>query len=263
MLALAATVLALRFTQHGWSRTNTLILSLFSFALLWELAATGNDLPTWGLLVLCAALVLEQPRISKGLLVALTALLGCLATARMAFFYVPLLIGFSLLPVKPRRAVVVAVGGTAIALLLHAVFWRMNPPRYPPLHLMGQARWLLSGSSLIVALGFLGVVAAWMLRRWRAWPPPLHLAWGPGAPMLVLAAADLLQRGSLPRWKGATYLVTSLPAVAYALLGRVRRGHPRAARAGATPAGQLPSPTGRDAPRAGSGQVASALAAGR
>ncbi|WP_437956450.1 hypothetical protein WME76_34295 [Sorangium sp. So ce119] len=249
-LALAATVLALRFTQHGWSQINTFVLALFSCVLLWELAAIGNDLPAWGLLVLCAALVLEQPRVSKGLLVALTALLGCLATARIAFSHVPLLIGLSLLPVKPRRALVVAVGGTAIALLLHAVFWGMNPRWYPPLHLMGQARWLLSGPSLFIALGFLGAVAAWMLRRWRAWPPPLHLAWGLGAPMLVLAAADLLQRGSLPRWKGATYLVTSLPVVAYALLGRIRRDHPRAATAGATPAGQIPSPTGRDAPRA-------------
>ncbi|WP_437286439.1 hypothetical protein [Sorangium sp. So ce406] len=115
--------------------------------LLRELAAIGNDLRAWGLLVLCAALVLEQPRVSKGLLVALTALLECLATARIAFSYVPLLIGFSVLLVKPRRALVVAVGGTAMASLLHAVFWGMNPPWYPPLHLMGQARWLLSGSS--------------------------------------------------------------------------------------------------------------------
>lgn len=262
-LALAATVLALRFTQHGWSQTNTFVLALFSCVLLWELAAIGSDLPAWGLLVLCAALVLEQPRVSPGLLVVLTALLGCLATARIAFSYLPLLIGFCLLPVKPRRALVVAVGGSATAALLHAVFWRINPLFYPPLHLMGQARGLLPGSSLVVALGFLGAVAARMLHRWRAWPPSLHLAWGLAAPMLVLAVADLLQRGSLSRWKGASYLVTSLPAVAYALLARSRRDDPRAATAGATPAGPVPPPSCRDARRAGSGQVDPASVAGQ
>ncbi|WP_437777613.1 hypothetical protein [Sorangium sp. So ce1097] len=262
-LALSATILALRSTQHGWSRTSTFVLALSSCALLWELAAIGSDLPAWGLLVLCAALVLERPRVSPVLLAALTALLGCLATARIAFSYLPLLVGFSLLAVRPRRALVVAVGGSATALLLHAAFWRHDPLFYPPLHLMGQARGLLSGPWWVVALVFLGVVAARMLYRWRSWPPSLHLAWGLAAPMLVLAAADLSQRGSLARWKGASYLMTSLPAVAYALLACVRRDDPRAAIAGAAPGGPVPPPTGRDAPRAGHGQVALVPAAGR
>lgn len=262
-LALLAAVLALRSTQHGWVRTNTFVLALSSCALLWELAAIGSDLPAWGLLVLCAALVLERPRVSPGLLAALTALLGCLATARIAFSYLPLLVGFCLLAVRPRRALIVAVGGSVTALLLHAAFWQLNPLSYPPLHLMGQARGLLSGPWLVVAMLFLGAVAARMLHRWRSWPPSLHLAWGLAAPMLVLAAADLSQRGSLARWKGASYLVTSLPAVAYALLARVRRDDPWAATAGAAPGGPVPPPTGRDAPRAGCGQVAAAPAAGR
>ncbi|WP_437925896.1 hypothetical protein WMF37_43690 [Sorangium sp. So ce291] len=243
-LALAATVLALRFTRHSWSLTNTFVLALFSCVLLWELVAVGSDLPAWGLLALCAALLLEQPCARRWLLVAFTVLLGCLATARVSFSYLPLLVGFCLLSIRPRRAVGVAIGGSATALLLHAVFWQLNPAFYPPLHLVGRAQGLLSGASLYIALGFLGVVAAWMLRRWRSWPPPLHLAWGLGAPMLVMAVAELGEHGDLARWKGATYLVTSLPAVAYALLACTRRDDPQPATAGAAPAGAVAPPVG-------------------
>lgn len=264
-LALSTTVLALRFTRHSWSHTNAFALAVFSCVLLWELAAVGSDLPAWGLLVLCAVLVLERPRLPRAGLVALSALLGCLATARISFSYLPLLVGFSLLSVQPRRALTVAVGGSAAALLLHAVFWQLNPLFYPPLHLVSRAQGLLSGASLYMALGFLGVVAAWMLHRWRSWPPPVHLAWGLGAPMLVMAVAELGEHGSLARWKGATYLVTSLPAAAYALLARIRRDDlwPAPATAGAAPEGPVAPPGRRDARRAGPAEVPHAPAAGQ
>lgn len=218
--ALAVAILAatLRATRHGWVQVNAVVVSLFSCLLLWELAAVGNDLPAWGMLFLATLLALSQPRLSNGAMLGLAALLGALCTARIAFFYVPVLVGFSLLAVWPRRALWVAGVGTVVMGGLHAAFYVLNPAFYPPLHLLTRAQGMLHGPALYAALMLLGVVGIQQLYHWRWWPPVVHAAWGLGTPLFILALAELAQHGDLGRWEGATFWIPALPVVIYALL---------------------------------------------
>lgn len=217
-LALAFTVLSLRITNHPWLQTNRVTLALFSCLLLWELTVTGNDLPAFGLLFLSTVLLLTRQRIGRAELIALTILLGSLATARIAFFYLPLLVGCSLVAVWPKRAITVGLGGTLLMAALHGGFYLLSPDFYPPLHLLGRAQSLLTGEALYAALTFLTIVGIQSLYHWRWWTAPRHAAWGLGAPLLVLSLADLTQNAAFARWEGATYLIPALPLVIYTLL---------------------------------------------
>lgn len=230
MLPLAVALAALLLRQGGqsWYAVSAWLGGIFACLLLWELAAVGNDLPLWGLLLVCAVVLLGRPRLPYWGLPALVLLVGMLATARVAFFYLPVLVGFSLFAVWPRRAVAVALGGSAVMAALHGAFWWWGGGAvYPPLHLVGRAEGLLAGPTLYGAGLFLLLVGIAMLYHWRWWAPPVQVACGLGAPLLVLALAELNQHGQFAAWEGATFLVPALPVVLYALCARLtadRRG---------------------------------------
>lgn len=217
-LALAFAIGALRKAGHGWGLISAFTLLYLSSLGVWELAIVGNDLPSWGLMVLGTIALLGMPRLPNKAVYGLALLVGTLATARAPFFYVPLLIGFSLFAVWPKRGLTVAGVGMLTLAAWHGAFYLINAGHYQPLHLVGRGEALLSGANLIAALGVLGVTGLSMLYHWRWWPPQTQVALGLGVPFAVLSAAELALVGSFAKWEGATFLLPALPIALFAVL---------------------------------------------
>jgi hypothetical protein len=216
--ALCFAIWALRRVKISWPILNLLTLGWASSLAVWELAAVGNDLPSFGLVLLGVLALLAQPRLSFNALLLLAVVVGCLATARISFFYLPLLLGFALLAVWPKRALWVALLGFATMALWHGSFFILNPQAYPPLHLLVRGETLISGAAWAGVFGVLGVTGVAMLYHWRWWNPYVHTALGLGVPLGVLATAELASHGSLAAWEGATWLTPALPVACMAVL---------------------------------------------
>jgi hypothetical protein len=217
-LALVLTILVLRSASLSWTEINQFTFALFGCLLCWEAAAIGSDLPTWGLAVLGSLVLLNRPRLSPAAATTLAVGIGCLATARIPFLYLPALAGAGLAAANPRRAALVAVLGTAIALLLHWMFFRLNPESYTPLHLLNLANLILSGPWRYAAILCTVMVVALLASRVLRWSPITLAAWGLGAPMALLAAANLRQVDRLAQWNAVEYLLPALPLILFALL---------------------------------------------
>ena len=218
-LALAFAVWALRRAHFSWLTINTFSIILASCLGVWELAAVGNDLVPFGLLLLGVVVLLGQARLNPWALLGLALWVGALATARIAFFYLPILIGFALLAAWPKRGLYIAIVGSSLMFALHSGFWWLNPNGYPPLHLLGRAESILQDSTLLGALGILGVTGIAMLYHWRWWNPLTHTALGLGVPLAVIATAELASgSGQLALWEGATFLIPALPLALMATL---------------------------------------------
>ena len=204
-LALAFTLFTLRSTNHPWLQINRFTICLFLGLLMWPTAG-GQDLPALGLLLLSLTVLFTRQRIQWPELAALILLLATASTARAIFIYLPLLMGFSLVAVWPKRGLAVALAGLAFMFALH-----------PTLPILPATADLLNPTTL-AALTFLLIVTIQSIYHWRWWPAPQHAAWGLGAPALVIALSNLAETASFPHWYGAIYLAPALPLVTYTLL---------------------------------------------
>ena len=209
--ALGFALFALRRAKMSWAMLNLITLAWASSLAVWELSTVANDLPMFGLVLLGVVAMLAQPRIPLPTLLFLAVVVGCLATTRISFFYLPFLVGFSLFAVWPRRALWVAIVGGLTMLAWHSGFYWLNPQGYPPFHLLGRGENLLGGPALIGVLGVLGVTGIAMLYHWRWWNPYVHVALGLGVPLGVLSFAELANVGNFRNWEGATWLIPALP----------------------------------------------------
>lgn len=217
---LALAFWCLRSCGTDWPTLNRFAVLLASSLLVWELAAVGSDYLPFVMLVLVATLLLKQPNLHRFGLIGIIFLTGLLATFRIVFIFLPLLVGFSLLALFPRRALAVALGGLTLALTVQVVFLLLNPSSYPPLSLLLQkANAIFSFEGLTMAIAVCVATAMVMLVNWRTWRPITHLAVGLAVPWALVAAADLVRvHGSLPDWGGASFLAIPLPFVVLALI---------------------------------------------
>lgn len=203
-LMLAFTVFVMRATSHPWPQINKFALSLFTCILMWPDGAA--DLPALGLLILSLTLILTRQRLSYPELAAAILLLAAASTARSIFIYLPLLMGFALFAVWPKRAATVALAGTAFTFLLN-----------PTLPIIPFTECLAS-PSLLAAAVFLAIVIIQSLYHWRWWPAPQHASWGLGAPLMVIALSNLSETPTISAWYAAIYLAPALPVLTYTLL---------------------------------------------
>ena len=204
-LTLAFTVWVMRTTNHPWLQINRFALALFTCVLMWPNAAA--DLPAIGLLILSLTLLLTRQRILWPELAACILLLAAAATSRAILIYLPLLMGFSLFAVWPKRGLTVALAGTAFSLLLNPtlpIIPSFDPMTFDPL--------ILAPAILLT------IVIIQSIYHWRWWPAPQHAAWGLGAPLMVIALSNLSETTSFALWYGAIYLTPALPVVTYTLL---------------------------------------------
>lgn len=202
-LSLAFTVWAMRITNHPWLQINRFALCLFTGLLMWPDSAA--DLPALGLLILSLTLLLTRQRISGPELAACVLLIATAATARSIFIYLPLLFGFSLVAVWPRRALQVTFGSLALLALFNPTL-----PTFPPID--------FTSPTTIAATTLLLIVLIQSVYHWRWWPAHQHAAWGLGAPLFIVALSNLSETASLAHWYGAIYLAPALPVITYTLL---------------------------------------------
>lgn len=213
--AVGATLLALR-RWCGWRVASVTAIVLATSVPFWEGVAQGTDhlAMACGLAVLAVAVA----RVGRTTwwLPGLTVLAAVVATWRAAYLHVPVLLAVALWPRSRRDAVVVAVAGTALAVVLHAVLlsWTDGWDAYDPVQqlVVKSDEDLGAAGRAVVALAALAGAAVVVaeLRRRRPDPAVLLLA-GVGAPLAGIAVGGLLEAGeSAAAWSEATYLLPTL-----------------------------------------------------
>jgi hypothetical protein len=217
---LALVLWCLRSLGHDWLTLNQFILLLGSSLCIWELAFTGSDYLPFILLTLVVTQLLQKSDLRTLEVAGLVLLVGLLATFRIVFFYLPLLVGFSLCNVRPRRAAAIAFGSLFLCLAFQVGFFLLNRTSYSPLELFqGKTEATFSRETFGVAIAICAVTGIAMLINWRSWRPITHLSLGLAVPWAIVAAADLARvHMSLPDWGGASYLALPLPFIVLALI---------------------------------------------
>lgn len=169
--------------------------------------SNGRLEPIWGLILLAAAVHLNQPRLPGVLLAVWAVCLGVLVEAEPFLFFILLISAGSLLATWPLRARNLLMGG-AISL---CVAWLSLASLPSPVAFAFQAWWQQAAIIDVVVAGFfLGMVAIQMIYHWRWWPAPVQLAIGLGAPLLLLAFVA-----------GPIAFLPALPLALYTLLQRL------------------------------------------
>ena len=209
---------SLQRSTGSWTSPNALLLLLSSSLCLWEGLVTGSDYLMIG--SMCAGLVLVLwSAQSRRLVLILAALLGLVATSRVVFLYLPAAAAVALWPRSKENARLVAIVGTAIAVVTHGLFLLWQPESFSPLHVIGMGgdyttpwiRWF----GVIACLG----VAVWILRHLRTgasdpaacverlWPTLL-------VPMAIIALGGLeLVDWSVRQWWTSRSLMIAAPVV--------------------------------------------------
>ena len=217
---LALALWCLRSLGHDWLTLNQFTLLLASSLCIWELAFTGSDYLPFVLLTLVVTQLLQKSDLRTLEVAGLILLAGLLATFRIVFFYLPLLVGFALSNIRPRRAVAIAFGSLSLCLAFQVGFFLLNRTSYAPLELLqSKTEATFSPATLGIAMAICAVTGIAMLVNWRSWRPITHLSLGLAVPWAIIAAADLARvNSSLPDWGGASYLALPLPFVVLALI---------------------------------------------
>lgn len=225
--ALALCAWAARGAGVAWGRINLAFGLLFSSLATWEMTVTGIDHLPIALLFLAIALrALKSSNPWEWLVLGL--LVGSLASARVVFFYWPLLLGFALLPLRGWRVACMVGGvGFAAVLLWHGWGFATSPDGYHPWHVVQKTdNYGADGGQLflILTLAACALTGLLMLLNWWRWPPLLHLWLGVGVPLACTGLGDLAVSGNLGNANLASYLLLGAPLMLAWWLWDVRIG---------------------------------------
>jgi hypothetical protein len=214
---IVATTLVLRGVYRRPYEVNLGLVFLFGSLGFWRLVGEGHDVIAIGcavvLLVVAADRLVHDDR--WAVLVGLMA--GVIATARIIYLPLPLLIGVLVWARSQRQAVILAVTGVALALVFNLLF-SIGVHPYPPLHLFGRASQRQPVANL--ALGVVVTVAllacAIRFRRrditsWMVWFAACF-----AVPHFFIGLGELEGgRWVFATWEGANYiLVGAVPVIA-------------------------------------------------
>ena len=208
-------------TLIGENANLPIILCMFC-PIFWSLTGSGSDLVALGFALLLCFLVVEC-YLNSGKSVAWIALLvGTIATSRIIFIGLPVLLG--ILFFKRNKAVSIrfACAGLAVSLVWHLLFWSISD-FYPPLHLIGRGTGNVSANLMLVA-GLLIIYCLFdffrkqendFYRRLQTYVCVLASALG------AIALGELgAVRYDFGLWEGASYLFVAAPAVAFAVCAK-------------------------------------------
>lgn len=215
ILLLKQTTLALQFL--------TILLSSLLF---WELTVTGHDLVAVGLMIFALSLgffYLKAPTLWVDC--GLWVLLGCLATSRIVFIFLPFLFAAFLWKTNFRRAVLTFAFPTLLALAFHAYFYTQSE-FYQPLHLLGRGRDNV-GFPLMACGALLAFI--FFIYAQRRYAPDWRQVgiWFSGClaiPFFFISVGELQKVDFVLRsWEGANYLMPFLPCMLFYLLSTDKR----------------------------------------
>jgi hypothetical protein len=199
-------------------RQGLIFLGLMTTSLLfWELMVTGHDIVAIGcaftMVTIATSTLAQQKTPHLPRMLALAVLVGLIATSRVVFIVLPLLLALFAWKYNRRVSLIIGLGGSAIALALHAYFYSTSA-FYQPFHLFQRggtnvgAGLIATGlvlESVVVWRAYSRVsadVATWLFGTWLC----LFL------PLLLIAIGELRHAGwILANWEGANYLFPCIP----------------------------------------------------
>ncbi len=214
--------------QRGSPRASGVFaLLLFASPFAIELLVVGSDLVVLGcgLVVLAYGLAGAVASRHRPVLLGLALLAGLLASTRVNFLVLPLLLAALIATRWRPGAALFLLVSVAVALLPSAVLYGLSPAQFTPLHLLDKSSTLLQGG--LRELAIVTSAAGWFfgLRLTRSTPQAIPMAMLLAlAPALVaLSVADLvvIRSGNLASWEGANYLFPLLPLSASLLALRI------------------------------------------
>jgi hypothetical protein len=210
--ALAITLLLLRRRDGSWVPASLVALVLGLSVPFWEAVAQGNDhlpMAAWLAVLTCVG-VRDWPA-------PVTAVVaGVIATWRAAYLHLPVLLGLAYWRRDRAKAAVVAVGGVAVAVVLHAVLLRWTAggwDAYDPVQQLfvksdeDLAAW--GQVVLVVAVVASALIVVLEAATARPRPEVLVLA-GIGGPMAAIAVAGAATADDPPAWSEASYLLPTI-----------------------------------------------------
>lgn len=221
VLGLLCVAVILRIRDGNWYASNLFLLLFFSSLISWELMVVGSDFVFIGCCFYAAFLCLSLPSKRRFDRIALfgAAISGFIISARLAFFYWPILLGFALWPLSKWRAVMAGLVAGMVGLALFVGFGFYHGAGYAPLHLTDMAIEIFdrSGIGMFAIINLVGLIL--LLKGRRLGPaisPHYFLAIGIAGPMFGLAMVRLMNvaEWSVPEWSAANYVLISMPAVA-------------------------------------------------
>jgi hypothetical protein len=215
VVALGATLALLRRWSGSWALPSLASLLIAVSVPWWEGVAQGTDhlAMSCGLAVVTLGVQRESTR--RWVLPVLAVAAGILATWRAAYLHLPVLLAIALWPRDRRRAVVFAVAGVGVALLLHGVLlsWTADWDSYDPVQqLVVKSDEDLGAGGRALVLGITVLAGALVIdeaRRTRPDPATLVLA-GIGGPLAGIAIAGALVADDPAAWSEASYLLPTL-----------------------------------------------------
>ncbi|PZP39379.1 MAG: hypothetical protein DI585_04230 [Pseudomonas fluorescens] len=183
LISLCASTYTLRFVNIPWLQINRLNLVTFTSLTMWPgLHSFPSLYPAAGLLTLSLMLLFSQHRIAMPELAARIFLLGLTSVAHPVMAVLPLLTGFTLFSVWPKRALITAIAGTALTIALYSYF----PSAWLLLTYQNIIESFNTGTDSLAALALLTIVIVQSIYHWRWWPPVQHAAWILGTLLFIL-----------------------------------------------------------------------------
>jgi hypothetical protein len=204
----------------GNSIIPTLVLLLLSTSLIfWELMVTGHDLISLGFSFVIIVLLVykfcsrqKDVGLTKHILF-ITLFIGIIATSRIVFICLPLLIGMLIWRINPRQAIFVSLIGLFVALMLHGYFYYTND-YYQPLHLLSRGK-----TTVTMPITFLGAfftivmcVAAFFKVKDSLGSLLFWFSLCISVPLVLISFGEFLHVDANFRlWEGANYFVPAIP----------------------------------------------------
>lgn len=235
---IAVTAVVLRRTYGRGVEVNLGLAFLCCSPAFFRLLGEGHDIIAIGCSMVLLVVVADRCVTSGTGAVLFGLAVGVVATSRIIYLPLPVLLAVFLGRRDPRRAAVVALVGLGTALGLFAVF-SLGVHPYPPLHLFGRAGQRQPPVFLAVAGGLMVILLVAAIRRvgpgvtsWFVWFAVLF-----STAQLLIGVGELIGGGyHLATWEGANYVFAgAIPVVVATFAVRVHRDELAAPVRGDTP----------------------------
>lgn len=206
LLTLCFSTYILLASNMPWVQVNRFLLTTFTSLVMWPAASSfSTPYPAAGLFILTLLMLLSQHRVANIELAARIALLSATTLIHPVLTLLPALTGLTLFAVWPKRALWVAVAGTALTIGLYealsAHWWEVVAA--------STLDSLSRGPEGLAALALLAIVLVQAVYHWRWWTAPQQLAW-----LLTTVFAILI----LSETTEPTTLALTFPLITHTLL---------------------------------------------
>lgn len=212
--------------RFGWHSASIFLFILLSSLTFWETITSGSDLPAIGLAIAITVLCMHESH-NKILFTITVLLAGVLATSRLIFIFIPVIIGIMFWKKDKKTALFFMLSTTTIAAILFAIFYVINPESYllfGPFHIIGKATSKFASYELYACIfllaAFILLLCFRILKTTLNFTETFFLV---GillfVPLLVISTFGLRLSGWKPAiWEESSYMLIPMPALVTSIL---------------------------------------------